>query len=573
MIILSTLVGACGKSNTPTQEALPTTSTPQPAALVSAAPVTPIATVAPVASLAPASPGELSTGLDGLEFDAFVEESYRQLLSRNPETVLVLGLSREYGTPTDQLTDISDEYIRQTQALESEVLSLLQQYDRATMTPEQQLTYDIYAWYLGDKVKGHEFMYDDYPVNVTVFSVHLDLLQFFTDLRPVTNLQEAEDYIVSLAQVDTKFDQLIDGLKRREENGAMLPGFLVSYLIGELNGIAMSPARLTPYFTAFESNVSKLSNGSVLYNKHLLNSAEGVINKSVIPAYQALVKYLEHLQSVTTNDAGVWKFPDGDEYYTYLLGHYTSTDLTADQIHELGLQELERIHVEMRSIFDQLGYPQDESLPELYTRVTNDSGVYSGDEIVKGYEDIIMKADQSIGEAFDLRPSIGVIVVGGPSGGYYTSPAVDGSRPGMFYAQNEGLQPRFSMPTLAYHEAIPGHHFQIAIAQQLDLPSFRRASDFTAYVEGWALYAERLASELGLYGDDLYGELGRLQAEAFRAARLVVDTGIHSRQWTFDKAVDFMVENTGKPRVCHARGGQPLYFHPRTSYRLLHRLY
>jgi len=220
--------------------------------------------------------------------------------------------------------------------------------------------------------------------------------------------------------------------------------------------------------------------------------------------------------------------------------------MTADQIHELGLQKLERIHLEMRSIFDQLGYPQDESLPELYTRVTNDSGVYSGDEIVKGYEDIIMKADQSMGEAFDLRPSIGVIVVGGPSGGYYTPPAVDGSRPGMFYAQNEGLQPRFSMPTLAYHEAIPGHHFQIAIAQQLDLPSFRRASDFLAYVEGWALYAERLASELGLYGDDLYGELGRLQAEAWRAARLIVDTGIHSRQWTFDQAVDFMVENTGK---------------------------
>ena len=202
-------------------------------------------------SLAPASPGELPTGLEGLEFDAFVEESYRQLLSRNPETVLVLGLSREYGTPTDQLTDISDEYIRQTQALESEVLSLLQQYDRATMTPEQQLTYDIYAWYLGDKVKGHEFMYDDYPVNATVFSVHLDLLQFFTDLRPVTNLQEAEDYIVSLAQVDTKFDQLIDGLKRREENGVMLPGFLVSYLIGELNGIAMSPATFDPLLYCF----------------------------------------------------------------------------------------------------------------------------------------------------------------------------------------------------------------------------------------------------------------------------------------------------------------------------------
>ena len=130
-------------------------------------------------------------------------------------------------------------------------------------------------------------------------------------------------------------------------------------------------------------------------------------------------------------------------------------------------------------------------------------------------------------------------------GGYYTPPAIDGSRPGMFYAQDTGIVPKYSMPTLAYHEAIPGHHYQIAIAQQLDLPSFRRGADFTAYVEGWALYAERLVAELGLYENDVYGNLGRLQAEAFRAARLVVDTGIHTKHWTFDQAVDFMVENTG----------------------------
>jgi uncharacterized protein (DUF885 family) len=166
---------------------------------------------------------------------------------------------------------------------------------------------------------------------------------------------------------------------------------------------------------------------------------------------------------------------------------------------------------------------------------------------VKGYEDIISAADQNLGAAFDMRPTIGVVVVGSPIGGYYTAPAVDGTRPGMFYAQDTGVQPKFSMPTLAYHEAIPGHHFQIAIAQQLDLPSIRRNADFTGFVEGWALYAERLAAELGFYENDVYGNLGRLQAEAFRAARLVVDTGIHARQWDFNQAVNFMVENTGMP--------------------------
>lgn len=534
------LVNACGMENAPTTEMTAEVLTATQTPLIIPSP--------PVATRTEPSKGELSAGLEGLEFDAFIEESYRRLLSRNPELVLVLGLSHEYGTPTDQLTNISDEYIHQTQTLESDILNYLQQYDRSALTAEQQLTYDIYTWYLDDRVKGQQFMYNDYPINPTIFSVHLDLLQFFTDLRPVTNLQEAEDYITCLGQVNSKFDQLIDGLERREKNGVMLPGFLVGWISGELNDIATSNALYTPYYTAFDAKVNALTDINETEKETVLASAEAAINSSVIPAYQALVKYFEHHQSVTTNEAGVWKFPNGEAYYTYALRHYTSTDLTADQIHKLGLQELDRIHPEMRSTFDQLGYPKDESIPELYTRVTSDSGIFSGSAIVKGYEDIITTADQKIGEAFDLRPSIGVIVVGAPTGGYYAPPAVDGSRPGIFYATDSGVQPKFSMPTLAYHEAIPGHHFQIAIAQQLDLPSFRRGSDFTAYVEGWALYAERLMSELGLYQNDVYGDLGRLQAEAFRAARLVVDTGIHAKRWTFDQAVDFMVENTGMPK-------------------------
>jgi len=533
LVVMIALVASCSGQNTAGVATLVPTLESQAIALPETQSI-----------LTPANPLE---SLDGREFDAFIEESYRRLLSRDPETVLELGLSHAYSVPTDQLTDISDGYIRQTQALEKEVLSQLQMYDRSSLTAEQQLTYDIYAWYLHDRVSGHEFMYNDYPINPTVFSVHLDLLQFFTDLRPVTNLQEAQDYISALSQVDTKFEQLIDGLQRREENGVVLPRFLVEYILGDLRDMASSRAAATPYYTAFESKLMALTEPDEGEKAALLLEAEKAVESAVIPAYQALVTYFEHLGSVATNDAGVWKFTDGEAYYAYTLKHHTSTDLTADQIHALGLQALEEIHAEMRTIFDQLGYPSGDSLGELYSRVAEDSGTISGDRIVQEYEDIITRADQSLGEAFDMRPSIGVIVVGGPTGGYYTSPAVDGSRPGMFYATNTGIQPKFSMPTLAYHEAIPGHHFQIAIAQQLDLPSFRRGADFTAYVEGWALYAEHLAKELGFYEGDPYGDLGRLQAQAFRTARLVVDTGIHARKWSFDQAVNFMVENTGMP--------------------------
>jgi uncharacterized protein (DUF885 family) len=482
-----------------------------------------------------------------LDFDTFVELSYRQLLSRDPETALELGLSQVYGFPTDQLTDISDEYIRQTQVLESDTLTTLTHYDRSSLTPAQQLTYDIYFWYLNDRVEENAFMYADYPINPTVFSVHLDLLQWFTDLRPVTNLQQAQDYVTCLSQVDTKFSQLIDGLHRREENGVILPNFLINYIIGDLNRIAKSPARSTPYYASFENKIQTLTALDDSDKQSLLKSAEEAINTSVLPAYQALVKYLEHEQTVATNDAGVWKFPNGEAYYNYALRHYTNTQMTADEIHTLGLQALDRIHLEMHVIFDQLGYPKGETIPQLFNRVAADSGLLTGEDIVKGYEDIITAIDRQISRVFDLRPSIGVIVKGDPIGGYYIPPAVDGSRPGTFYAQDTGYVTRYSMPTLAYHETIPGHHTQIAIAQQLDLPSFRRGADFTTYVEGWALYAEHLVSEMGIYEDDPYGNLGRLQAEAYRAARLVVDTGLHSKRWTFDQAVKFMLENTGMP--------------------------
>jgi uncharacterized protein (DUF885 family) len=390
-------------------------------------------------------------------------------------------------------------------------------------------------------------MYDDYPVNPTIFSVHLDLLQFFTDLRPLTNQVEAEDYISSLKAVMTKFDQLIDGLERREANGVVLPRFLVDYILGDLQTIASSNATGTPYYQAFKTRLAGLSNIEPDVKENLLAAAEEAVITSVLPAYQSLVEYFQHLQSVSSYDAGVWKFPDGQAYYAYMLRHHTSTDMTADQIHELGKQALDEIHAEMRLIFDQLGYPMDVSIPELYAQVASDSGLLTGEEIVRGYEEIISSADQRVGEAFDLRPGANVIVMGVPQGGYYTSPALDGSRPGIFYATNQGILPKFSMPTLAYHEAIPGHHFQIAIAQQLDLPSFRRGSDFTAYAEGWALYAEQLVKDLGFYENDPYADLGRLQARAFRAARLVVDTGLHAKKWTFNQAVNFMVENTGMP--------------------------
>ena len=239
----------------------------------------------------------------------------------------------------------------------------------------------------------------------------------------------------------------------------------------------------------------------------------------------------------------------GREYYDFVLRHRTTTDLTGAEIHQLGLDHLQRIHAEMRETFDSLGYPQDESLAQLFQRVAQDGGIIPAAEVKATYEAIIDAAELELDQAFDIFPSADVVVADDEYGGFYIGPSFDGTRPGAFYASTRFNEPWYSMRSLSYHEAVPGHHTQIALAMDLDSgPLFRKMVRFTAFVEGWALYAERLAYELGWYDNDPYGNLGRLQYEALRAARLVMDTGIHSMGWSFDQAVQFNIDAVGWSR-------------------------
>lgn len=535
-LILLLLSSCSGAQSTTPPVAQPTVQT-----TAEAAQVTPDSTDTQAAT------DDLAAELEGLDFDDFLEVSYRELLLRDPESVIEVGLAEIYGLEGVELTNVSDAYIRETYAMHAVILDALRTYNRDELTPEQQISYDVYEWYLDDVVRGQEFMYCDYPATFLITtSIHLDTEQFFTDIHPITNRQDAEDYITRLSLVDTKFEQLIEGLQLREEAGIVPPRFAIQWALYGMRDLASGPAQNTSYYTAFAEKVNALSGLSDKDKKALLGDAEKAIEESVIPAYQALVSTLEHLESIAPTDDGVWQFEGGDEYYAYVLRHHTTTDMTADEIHQLGLQELERIQNEMRAIFDELGYPENESLPELFKRVADDSGYVSGEQVVETYEAIIEDADQNLGAAFDILPRMDVIVIGGPVGAFYVPGSVDGLRPGAFYADVSGApEPYYPMPSLTYHETIPGHHLQIALALESHLPSFRKASLFNAHAEGWALYAERLAWELGWYEDDPYGNLGRLQYEAFRAARLVVDTGIHSEGWTFDQAQKFMIENTG----------------------------
>jgi uncharacterized protein (DUF885 family) len=343
-------------------------------------------------------------------------------------------------------------------------------------------------------------------------------------------------------------DQLIAILDQQVEADILAPDFAVQWtLYGTVGSIANSTAMGTPFYSSFMEKVMALPGVDSAERQAILDEAQDSITTVVIPAFRRLYLYLTDMPVYEGEKGGVWRLSDGDDYYAYRLSHFTTTNLTSDEIHQLGLDELERLHTAMRVIFDQLGYPEGESLVELFNRVAADGGHVSGNDVLTRYEALIEEAKLNLDTAFDMLPQADVIVVADPYGGFYSRPAVDGSRPGAFYAGVGGSgEDAYAMPTLAYHETIPGHHLQIALSMEMEgLPALQRSSLFLAYVEGWALYAENLAYELDWYADDPYGLLGYLQAQAFRAARLVVDTGLHNEKWTFDRAQQFFTENTG----------------------------
>jgi uncharacterized protein (DUF885 family) len=504
----------------------------------------------------------LIADLGGLPFDQFLDESFKQLLLREPETLTYAHLSQAFGLRDDQLNDLSDAYLRQTQQLEVAILDLLRSYDREQLTPEQQLSYDIYKWDLDNRVRGHQFMYNDYPLTHIVFSYDFALNELFTELHELNTRENAEDYISRLSQINRQVDQLLDGLKVREEAGVVPPDFIIqmarSNLQDYLGSRSKDPASIDAQrllvYSVFSDSIEGISELSVEEKAAFRESARQKIEDSFIPAYLKLIDYLDSLDTIANSDAGVWKFPNGEEYYGYKLRDETSTDLTAEEVHQIGLAEVERIKAEMRQVFNELGYPPDESFGESLGRAIESGGSYNTstqagkDEYIATVETIIEEADQRMDEVFDLGPSWGVEVIEGQWCCYYTPGAPDGSRPGAYHVGITGSSSSwFTERTTAYHEAVPGHHYQIATGQALDLPMFRKEGGYNGFVEGWALYAERLAWEMGLYEDDPYGNIGRLQMELLRAVRLVTDTGIHAKGWTRQEARSYMDEAMGAP--------------------------
>lgn len=459
-----------------------------------------------------------------------------------------------------KLDDMSPAHDDKVFADLSEALATLKRYDRSALDRDGQLSYDTLAFFLQSQVDGAAYRWHDFPVN-QLFGVQSGTPNFMTQTHQVTDLTEANNYVTRLNKFPLKFDQLLESLKLREAKNVIPPRFTVEKVLVQMKEFSGKPAKDNPLYVSFAEKLAKIPATKIdsETRTRLLTQTEQAITASVYPSYQKLIAYFTALQEKAKTNNGAWSLPDGDNYYAWCVRKHTTTTMTPQQVHDLGLSEVARVSADMDAILKAQGLSEGTIGARVQKLARDPAQQYPNTPegkkaMLARYQEILDEVNKGMDAAFDVRPKLGVEVRAVPEfsqatapGAYYDSGAFDGTRPGVFYAnmRNPGETPKFAMRTLAYHEGIPGHHFQIAIAQELqNVPFFRRVIPFTAYQEGWALYAERLAYEMG-YGRDPLDSLGRLRDEMMRATRLVVDSGIHYKHWTREQAITYMVDNTG----------------------------
>jgi uncharacterized protein (DUF885 family) len=441
-------------------------------------------------------------------------------------------------------------------------LDFLKNYDLAYLDHQAQLTFRMYE----ANLQENRYNYDNwrdyyYPVN-QMFGSHTWYPSFLMDVHTISSKEDAFAWLCRLSQLNTQIERLIEDLEKSKAKGIVAPKFVYAYVLKDcgnlLQGAPFDKNGVNPLVADYKKDVDALPGLTELDKQVLTDSANVLMLKVFKPAYEKLISYVIEMEKIATTDAGVWKFKNGDKYYLDRLKRTTTTNYTPQEIYEIGESEIKRIHAEMETIKTKVGF--EGTLQEFFTHIKNKEDLYYAntdegrDAYLKANIDIKDAMEARLDELFITKPKAALEVrrvepYREESAGtaFYNSPAPDGSRPGIYYANlyDMSQMPKYEMEALTYHEAIPGHHMQLSIAQEItNLPLFRtRDAHYTAYVEGWGLYSEFIPKEMGFYSDP-YSDFGRLSMELFRAVRLVVDVGIHAKKWTREEGIQFYLDNT-----------------------------
>ncbi len=491
--------------------------------------------------------------------NAFFDRSFDELVERSPEWMGYLGIQKD----TDKWDDESDARQAENLAVAVRQLAELKQTIRFHALDEvTQVSYRLWVSQTERAIEGYRWRYHNYPVN-QMFGAHSSIPAFLSNIHGVDAQPAAEAYIARLRGVEKKISVLIDQLDERERRGILPPKFVFPLVLESSRNIISgepftSGKGESAIWEDFKTKVGRLPTIDGNTKDKLIAEARAALLETVKPAYEKLIAKLEAQSQIATEDDGVWKLPEGVEYYNFALRQMTTTSLTAEQIHALGVSETARIHAEMDALKTKVGFKG--TLAEFFKFMREDARFYYPNtaEGKAAYlaeaTAIIDRMRERLDDLFITKPKAAIVVKAvepfrekEAGGAFYQSPAIDGSRPGTYYVNLYDMtaQPKYEMEALAYHEGIPGHHMQLAIAQELQgLPKFRRmGGDYTAYIEGWGLYSERVPKEIGFYADP-YSDFGRLSMELWRAARLVVDTGLHAKRWTRQQVIEWLKTNT-----------------------------
>ena len=502
--------------------------------------------------------------------DEFFERFNKEWVRGDPQraTQVQLFSPEEQDKLDRELTPQSLKYQQERIGLARKTLARLKRFDRSKFSESQRISAAIMEWALDSMIRGERFLEHSYVLNQQ-FGILRFLPQFIAEM-PIRSERDAQNYVARLSQVAVRMDEALVDARRREKAGIVPPKRLISVTLDQMKRfVAPEPAK-NLFVTTFSERLEKVSNLSAPAKNDLMKTAEVTVGDSIYPAYRRAIALLESELPVASADDGFWRLPNGLAAYDERLRRNTTTSLSAEEIHQIGLKEVVRIEKEIDRVLAALGETEGTREERLMHAEAKRPGVLENkpgapEAILAEYGRIIRDAERHAAALFDLRPKAPVQVrrvaayreANTPAS--YTMPAPDGSRPGTFWVPFR--EPRiFASRTLAYHEAIPGHHFQLALQQENpDLPRFRRHQIFgtsSAFAEGWGLYVERLAWEQGWYKDDLYGELDYLvSSDLFRARRLVVDTGLHAKRWSIDQGIAYGIQRSEVERYA-ANPGQ-----------------
>ncbi|WP_037373289.1 DUF885 domain-containing protein [Salinimicrobium xinjiangense] len=494
---------------------------------------------------------------ESARLNTFFEEEFQTDLEDSPMMQTRLGIKEDYGS-WDSFSHL--RHAEDLKKAKRRLEFLKNSIDAKALRGQDALSYRLYRQNLEEEIEDYDYRFYNYPVN-QMFGVHAQLPAFLINMHKIDSVGDARAYLERLAGIPRVVDEVTEAMELREMNHIVPPKFVFAHTIEASRNLLKGrpfekSAEASTLLQDFKEKVEKLDIPSS-EKTDLVLEAQEVLLTAVKPAYEKLIAKMEDQRQRATADAGVWKLPKGKKFYEVALKRSTTTNLSAEEIHQIGLNEVARIHKEMEEIMKAVGF--EGSLQDFFRFMRDDEQFYyqntpeGKEKYLAEAREIIDNMKGRLDELFLTKPEADIVVKAvepfrekSAGKAFYQQPAIDGSRPGIYYANLYDMKamPVYQMEALAYHEGIPGHHMQLAIAQELDnLPMFRKLETTTAYVEGWGLYSEILPTEIGLY-EDPYSDFGRLAMELWRSIRLVVDTGIHEKQWTREEAIDFYVQNS-----------------------------